>query len=89
MNQIMKIKCPQCNHDIEINPARELGKISAKNRKGDSKKMSELAKKGWIKRKKPDYKMPWFPDPLGDLAKLTIIKPIVAESPCDESVVRS
>lgn len=84
----MKIKCPQCNHEIEINPASELGKISAKSRKGNSRKMSELAKKRWAK-KKPDYKFPWFPDPSGDLAKLTIIKPIAGESPCDESVVRS
>lgn len=85
----MKIKCPQCNHEIEINPASELGKISAKSRKGNSKKMSELAKKGWIKRKKPDYKMPYSFDAMEALGGLTVIKPIVAESPCDESVVRS
>jgi hypothetical protein len=51
--------------------------------------MSELAKKGWIKRKKPDYKMPYSFDAMEALGGLTAIKPIAGESPCDESVVRS
>lgn len=47
----MKIKCPHCNQEININPASELGKRSGQKRKGNSKLMSEIAQKGWIKRK--------------------------------------
>jgi len=45
------MKCPHCNQNIDMTEhMRKLGKKSGEKRKGDSKYMSELAKKGWIKR---------------------------------------